>query len=322
MAAGQIYKGKNVRFSFDGKTLYHATSCKLSISTKLEEIATKDTDGTVSTPSNYAWSISTEALVADKPVSSMQSDFMDIMDLQLAGTEINIEFTDSNDGGFILSGKVYVESSDITAEVGNSVTGSFSFKGNGNLNKTASAPVVVDVPYITSGGSAYIFSGVAFEYQIYATNTPTSYSVTGLPDGLVINMATGLITGTPTTGTMNMTVHATNAGGTGDQLVVNVALDGLPPTAPNNLTASNIQATQFNLNFNGSTFNGGFVGDNIERYEVYRNGVYLQYIASGGAVSTLIQIQTSGVTNLWKLRAKDVTGVYSAFSAELSVTQA
>jgi hypothetical protein len=136
MAAGQIYKGKNVRFSFNGKTLYHTTSCKLSISTKLEEIATKDTSGTVSTPSNYAWSISTEALVANKPAASTQSDFMDIVDLQLAGTEIDIKFTDSATGSFILSGKVFVVQSDINAEIGNSLTGSFSFTGNGNLVKT------------------------------------------------------------------------------------------------------------------------------------------------------------------------------------------
>lgn len=135
MAAGQIYKGKNVRFSFNDKTLYHATSCKLSISTKLEEIATKDTDGTVSTPSNYAWNISAEALVANKPAVSTQSDFMDVVALQLAGTEIDIEFTDGATGNFLFTGKVYVESSNITAEVGNSVTGSFSFKGNGNLTK-------------------------------------------------------------------------------------------------------------------------------------------------------------------------------------------
>ncbi len=139
MSAGSIYKGKNVRFSFNGATLYHATSCKLSISTKLEEIATKDTDGTVSTPSNYAWSISTESLVANKPLGSTQKDFMDIVALQLAGTEIDIEFTDDVSGDFILSGKAYIESSDITAEVGNSVTGSFSFKGNGNLAKTVVA---------------------------------------------------------------------------------------------------------------------------------------------------------------------------------------
>lgn len=133
--ASTIYKGKNLRFSFDGKTLYHATSCKLSLSTKLEAIATKDTDGTVSTPSNYEWSLSADALVANE-TGATQHDFMDIVDLQLAGALIAVEFTTGEVGDFILAGSVYVESSDITAEVGNSVTGSFSFKGSGDLVKT------------------------------------------------------------------------------------------------------------------------------------------------------------------------------------------
>lgn len=136
MAAGQIYQGKNVRFKFQDKTLYHATSCALSISTTLEEIATKDTDGTVSTPGNYSWSITTNALVADKPVASTQSDFMDIIDLQLGKTLIAIEFTDDVTGSFKLAGNVYVESANITAEVGQSVTGDFSFKGTGDLVKS------------------------------------------------------------------------------------------------------------------------------------------------------------------------------------------
>lgn len=136
MSAGQIYQGKNVRFKFQDKTLYHATSCSLSISTTLEEIATKDTDGTVSTPGNYSWSITTNALVADKPVSSTQSDFMDVIDLQLGKTLIAIEFTDDATGSFKLAGNVYVESANITAEVGQSVTGDFSFKGTGDLVKS------------------------------------------------------------------------------------------------------------------------------------------------------------------------------------------
>lgn len=140
MAAGQIYKGKNVRFSFNGKTLYHATSCSMSISTTLESIATKDTNGTVSVPSNYEWSITTNALVADKPASPVtHSDFMDIVSLQLAGTEIDVEFTTGETGDFLLSGKVYVESSSINAEVGSSVNGDFSFKGNGDLTKSVVA---------------------------------------------------------------------------------------------------------------------------------------------------------------------------------------
>ncbi|MBF05026.1 MAG: hypothetical protein CMP76_17250 [Flavobacterium sp.] len=137
MAAGEIYKGSNVRFSFEGKTLFHATSCAISISTTLEEIATKDTNGSVVTPGNYSWSMTTNALVADKPAASTtQEGFMDIVALQLNKTLIAVEFTDSVTGSFILSGNVYVESVNISAEVGASVTGDFSFKGTGDLTKS------------------------------------------------------------------------------------------------------------------------------------------------------------------------------------------
>ena len=39
--------------------------------------------------------------------------------------------------------------------------------------------------------------GTAFSYQITASNSPTSFSAAGLPDGLSVNTA-GLISGTPT----------------------------------------------------------------------------------------------------------------------------
>jgi hypothetical protein len=52
--ASTIYNGKLLRFKFDNLKLIHATSCKLTVSSKLEEIATKDTDGTVSIPSGYS----------------------------------------------------------------------------------------------------------------------------------------------------------------------------------------------------------------------------------------------------------------------------
>jgi hypothetical protein len=140
MAAGQIYNGTNVRISYEGKTLYHTTSCKLQISSTLEEIATKDTAGKVSTPGNYAWNVSSEALVADIPSgSTTQLGAMDIVDLQLAKTELDIEFTSDVAGDWKYSGKVYVESADIDATVDQSMTGSFAFKGNGNLTKTTVA---------------------------------------------------------------------------------------------------------------------------------------------------------------------------------------
>lgn len=191
--ASTIYKGKNLRFSFNGKTLYHATSCKLSLSTKLEVIATKDTNGTVSTPSNYEWSLNTDALVANR-IGSSQNDFMDLIDLQLAGAQIAVEFTTGVIGDFILTGNVYIESTDITAETGNSVTGSFSFKGNGDLTKSV---VVAAVPVISSASVINIVNGVAGSFQVVASNGPiVTYGFTGSvspPMNVSINASTGLI---------------------------------------------------------------------------------------------------------------------------------
>src|SRR5207237_6620781 len=42
-------------------------------------------------------------------------------------------------------------------------------------------------------------SGESFSYQITANNNPTSYNATGLPAGLIVDTATGLITGRCTT---------------------------------------------------------------------------------------------------------------------------
>lgn len=136
MAAGDIYQGKNVRFSFEGKTLFHATTCSVTVSTTLESIATKDTNGTLNIPGNYEWTMSTSALVAEKPAGSSQMDFMELLTEQLAGREIDVEFTRGTAGDFVLSGKVYIESCSINAETANSVSGDFSFKGNGDLTKS------------------------------------------------------------------------------------------------------------------------------------------------------------------------------------------
>ena len=58
--------------------------------------------------------------------------------------------------------------------------------------------------------------GDPFTYQITAANQPTGFSAIGLPPGLSIDTASGLISGTPATaGTYNVTINATNTAGTG-----------------------------------------------------------------------------------------------------------
>ena len=76
------------------------------------------------------------------------------------------------------------------------------------------APVVTS-PVIAAGTFA-----TPFVYQITATNSPTSYGAAPLGGNFSIDTSTGSISGTPiTTGTFMLTVSATNAGGTGMQVV-------------------------------------------------------------------------------------------------------
>ncbi len=70
-----------------------------------------------------------------------------------------------------------------------------------SLTIDSAGPVTYTTPFlfppeITSDLEAEITSGVFFEYQIEATNTPTSFNATGLPTGLSINTSTGVINGT------------------------------------------------------------------------------------------------------------------------------
>jgi len=90
-----------------------------------------------------------------------------------------------------------------------------------NTNGTGTKDVTFTInlpspPSLNGNNNATGTVGVAFSYQISATNNPTSYNATGLPPGLTVNATTGLISGIPTTvGTYSVTLSATNAGGTG-----------------------------------------------------------------------------------------------------------
>jgi hypothetical protein len=76
-------------------------------------------------------------------------------------------------------------------------------------------------PVITSSLSASGSLVRSFQYQITATNSPSSYSTTALPSGLTFNESTGLISGTPkVVGTTTVTIGATNSSGTGTAKLV------------------------------------------------------------------------------------------------------
>jgi hypothetical protein len=90
----------------------------------------------------------------------------------------------------------------------------------------------IGAPTIISPLNAGAVAGVAFAYTILATNTPTSYSATGLPAGLTLNTSTGAITGTvAASGTAMATITATNASGSGKSpLTITTTASAVAPT--------------------------------------------------------------------------------------------
>jgi hypothetical protein len=109
-------------------------------------------------------------------------------------------------------------------------------------------------PAITSSTSASGTVGTAFTYQITASNSPTSYSATGLPAGLSVNTTTGAITGTPSvSGTSSVTIGATNSGGTGTAtLTLTIAAAGNPPSITSSTSASGTVGTAFTYQITAS----------------------------------------------------------------------
>ena len=83
-------------------------------------------------------------------------------------------------------------------------------------------------PSITSSLTAGAFAGFNFNYQITATENPTSYTAVGLPPGLAVNSGTGVISGgLSVPGSFPITIRAINSAGTASAtLLLTVARSG------------------------------------------------------------------------------------------------
>lgn len=122
----------------------------------------------------------------------------------------------------------------------------------GSGTATLTLTVVPPRPVITSAATANGTVGVAFSYQITATNTPTSYGATGLPAGLSVNTTTGLISGTPTApGTSSVTISATNSGGSGNA-TLSITIAPIPPVITSATTASGTVGAAFSYQITAS----------------------------------------------------------------------
>jgi hypothetical protein len=101
----------------------------------------------------------------------------------------------------------------------------------------ATAPTV---PVVTSPAGAGAYTGVPFTYSVQATNSPSSFTASGLPPGLALNPSTGLISGTPTaTGSYPVAVSALNANGVSGTATVTMIV-GTPTTTARILSAASV----------------------------------------------------------------------------------
>lgn len=92
----------------------------------------------------------------------------------------------------------------------------------------------LNVPVVTSNGTASGQVGRVFLYQTIATNAPTSFAATLLPGGLTFDPVTGLISGIPTTETaapFNVLLTAVNADGTSAPKLLAISI-AAPPATP------------------------------------------------------------------------------------------
>lgn len=123
-----------------------------------------------------------------------------------------------------------------------------------NFSITATAPPVA-VPVVTGGTVNGTVGTALTNYQIVATNSPSSYALASgtLPAGLSIS-STGLISGTPTTaGISAVTVTATNGIGTSDPATLNFDVAKGTQTITFGALASKEYGANFNLTATSTT---------------------------------------------------------------------
>jgi hypothetical protein len=141
-----------------------------------------------------------------------------------------------NSGSGLISGTPTTAGTSSVTVTAKDTTGA---SGSATFTWTVNPPGANTVT-VTNPGTQTSTVGTAASLQIHASDSASgqtlTYTATGLPAGLSINSATGLISGTPTTaGTSNVTVTATDTTGASGPAsfswTVNASGSGEPPAA-------------------------------------------------------------------------------------------
>lgn len=135
MAGENVISG-NARFSFGGKTIFHATSCNISMTRAFRERTTKDTDGTQRAKGNFSWGGGGDALLVYGSDNLTTMDFYALVAAHQEDSDepLTIEVVqDETDATKKLSGECFIETLDATMAVNEDGTLSFGIVGNGKF---------------------------------------------------------------------------------------------------------------------------------------------------------------------------------------------
>ena len=173
-----------------------------------------------------------------------------------------------------------------------------SFQASGTIT---TAPYYQQVFAVKLDGSRQVNS---FAHEHHSTSTDYEHSAFGVPNrnGTFVMWRSDW---GARTGAVDSYIAGMSQSG--------VSGDTQAPTAPTNLSSSNIGLTSFTLSWNASTDNVGVTG-----YDVYRNGVF--FGSTTTATSLSITGLTASTTYSMTVKAKDAAGNVSAASTALSIT--
>jgi hypothetical protein len=150
------------------------------------------------------------------------------------------------------------------------------------------------VNHLTSPLTAFGTRNQPFQYQIRASNQPTSFTATNLPDGLSVNGGSGLISGTPIVeGNFPVALTATGASGTASG-TLNLTID--PPG----------QSTGAYTALLMSSDPGDYIGGGQNYFYTLNDGSFSASNSSSGYIQ--ISFETPSFDHFWYLPFSSPTG--------------
>lgn len=126
------YEGAVMRITIGTKEIFHEVDAELQFTNEFTEIASKDTNGKISTPGSQSFSLSCNASLIDND-GSVQEDLFTLASKAKAQTKHAFTFTTGATGDVVFSGEVYIESFTVGAVNEEKSTASYNLRGNGDL---------------------------------------------------------------------------------------------------------------------------------------------------------------------------------------------